>query len=411
MLRTFAFLWCSTLAAGDLGLLQRPSDNNRFFELRRTLKQPGWNSDETLFYQALVAVRFGQETSGIALLQQVLQSQPSPAIARKVHEEIASAFERIGRYKEAAQELTQALLLTPEQDPERPENANTQLLMASLSDVAPETVEYGAGDVPIRATRNRLGSWDVPVQVNGAQGQWIFDTGAGLSTLTESEAKRMGLSVLETKTYVRGSTGQKNTLRLAIAGDLQFGSARLHNVVFLVLTDAALAIGPLHYQITGILGLPVLRALHRVGISSDGAIGIQPRETASEEMPNLYFDDESPIVEISHAGHRLQMFLDTGANDTTLYPSFRNALTHEETMRLRTRREKTAGAGGMIKRKTTLVPALRLEVFETQIDLRKLSLLSEAPAGSGRYRDGVIGMDCLWGGFLLDFTSMRLEVE
>jgi hypothetical protein len=65
----------------------------------------------------------------------------------------------------------------------------------------------------------------------------------------------------------------------------------------------------------------------------------------------------------------------------------------------------------MIKRKTTLVPALRLEVFETQIDLRKLSLLSEAPAGSGRYRDGVIGMDCLWGGFLLDFTSMRLEVE
>ncbi len=410
MLRAIAFLWCSTLVAGDLGLLQRLTDNNRYFELRRALQQPGWNGGETRFYQALVASRFGQEASGIALLEQVLQSHPSPAIVRKAHEEIASALERIGRYKEAAEELTQALLLIPQQDPEQAENANNQLLMAALSDVAAETVEFGA-DVPIRATRTRLGSWDVPVQVNGARGQWIFDTGAGMSTLTESEAKRMGLSVVETKTYVRGSTGHKNTLRLAVAGDLQFGPARLHNVVFLVLADAALAIGPLHYQITGILGLPVLRALGRLGISSDGAIGIHPGETASREMPNLFFDDDSPIVEISHAGHRLQMFLDTGANDSTLYPSSRNALTHEETLQLRTRREKTAGAGGMIKRKAIMVPALRIEFFETPINLRKLSLLPEAPAGSSRYRDGVIGMDALWGGFLLDFTAMRLEVE
>jgi hypothetical protein len=42
---------------------------------------------------------------------------------------------------------------------------------------------------------------------------------------------------------------------------------------------------------------------------------------------------------------------------------------------------------------------------------KKLSLLSTAPMGNGRYRDGVIGMDALWSGFRLDFDAMRLDVE
>ena len=282
--------------------------------------------------------------------------------------------------------------------------------MASLSDVAPETVEFGE-DVPINAAHNRLGSWDVPVRVNGVNGQWIFDTGANVSTLIESEARRMGLSVLETKAYVAGSTEKRNNLRLAVARELQIGTAHVHNVVFLVLADDALNIGPLHYQIKGILGLPVLRALSRVEISNNGLVRIHLHEAVSGGAPNLYFDEASPIVEINHGQHRLQMFLDTGANATVLYPSFRNTLTREETFRLKAKREKVAGAGGMINRKTELVPTLRIEVLETSVNLRKVRLLPEMPAGNNRYRDGVIGMDALWSGFLLDFDAMRLEVE
>jgi predicted aspartyl protease len=410
MYRALVVLWCSSLAAGDIGQLHQLADGNRLFELRRALQQPGWNSAETLFYRAVIASRFGHEAAGIELLQEVLLTNPSPAISRKTHEEIASAFERIGRYRQAAQEWDEALRLTPKDDPERAGNDNTQILMASLSDFAPETVEFGE-DVPIKAAHDRLGSWDVPVQVNRVNGQWIFDTGANVSTLIESEAKRMGLSVLETKAYVTGSTEKRNNLRLAVARDLQFGTAHVHNVVFLVLADEALNIGPLHYQITGILGLPVLRALSRVEISNNGLVRIHPHEAVSEGTPNLFFDEASPIVEINHGQHRLQMFLDTGANASVLYPSFRDALTREETFRLRTKREKTAGAGGVIKRKTELIPTLRIEVFETSVNLRKLSLLPEMPTGNNRYRDGVIAMDALWSGFLLDLDAMRLEVK
>jgi hypothetical protein len=51
---------------------------------------------------------------------------------------------------------------------------------------------------------------------------------------------------------------------------VQLGAAHIHNVVFLVLADQALNIAPLHYQITGIPGIPVLRALSRVEISNAG---------------------------------------------------------------------------------------------------------------------------------------------
>src|ERR1019366_9208986 len=94
MYKALVVLWCSSLAAGDIGQLRKLSDGNRLFELRRSLQQPGWNSAETLFYRAVIASRFGREASGIELLQEVLRTNPSPAMARKTHEEMASAFEQ-----------------------------------------------------------------------------------------------------------------------------------------------------------------------------------------------------------------------------------------------------------------------------------------------------------------------------
>jgi cytochrome c-type biogenesis protein CcmH/NrfG len=98
-----------------------------------------------LFYRAVVTSRFGNEAAGIELLREVLQTSPSPAIERKTREEIASALERTGRFREAAQAWAEALRVTPADDAERVGDENTQALMASLSDVALQTVDFGQG--------------------------------------------------------------------------------------------------------------------------------------------------------------------------------------------------------------------------------------------------------------------------
>jgi hypothetical protein len=265
-------------------------------------------------------------------------------------------------------------------------------------------------DVPVRATFNELGAWDVPVDVNGRGGQWIFDTGANWSTLSAGEADRLGLETRGSDTYVRGSTGKKNPLRLAVASDLGLGRAHLKHVIFLVLSDDSLFVGPLKYQIRGILGLPVIRALGRVGIAANGDLRIEPGRTA-KGTPNLFFDGLTPIVEVRHDDRRMQMLLDTGANASFLYRSFRSALTKDEIAGLTARDEQTGGAGEIIVRRTEAVRNLRIFVSGRPANLSDVSVLTTAPEGDARYRDGVPGTDALRSGFTLDFRAMQFRLE
>ena len=401
-------LCCSGLVAADTTQLRRLYDSYRLFDLRRALEQPGEKAPETLFYRAVAASCFGHDAEGIELFKQLLSEHPDQEIARLANQEMASAFERLGRYREAAEAYDQALKLTPARDPHLAENENTRDLMASLAYVPPQTAEFGAS-VAVQATRNSLGSWNVPVEINGSKGDWIFDTGANLSTISESEAKRMGLTVRQSKAWVGGSTGERNKLQLAVAKDLRFGSAHVHNVVLLVVADESLHVAPMHVQIAGILGLPVLRALHRVGIAQSGAVSIQS-PVGSAGAPNLFLDAATPIVEVEHNGRRLQMFLDTGANASVLNPSFREALDVDELSHIQTKREKTGGVGKIVSRKVVMVPRLRIEVLGRPVELKNISLLPHAQGGDS-HRDGVLAMDALWGGFVLDFDAMRMEVE
>jgi hypothetical protein len=397
----------ATLAAGDVARLHELADTRQFFLLREALQQPGLNTADTLFYRGMVESRFGQEPKGIADLTRFLASQPSPDRRRMAYEELAAALVREGRYGEAGRNVTEALRLTlPD---ERTDNANKQKLYAALADIPPQSVAFEE-NVPVRATFNDLGSWNVPVDVNGREGQWIFDTGANWSTLSAGEAERLGLEIRESDASVGGSTGKRNALRLAVANDLRIGRAHLKHVIFLVLSDDSLFISPLKYQIHGILGLPVIRALRRVGIAANGDLRIEPGR-AARGTPNLFFDGLSPILEVRHDDRRMQMFLDTGANASLLYRSFRSALTTDEIAGLTAREEQAGGAGEILVRRTEAVRTLRLFVSGRPTNLSDVSLLTTAPEGDARYRDGVLGTDALRSGFMLDFRAMQLRLD
>jgi tetratricopeptide (TPR) repeat protein len=400
-----------SLAATDIARLRQLEEKNQFFQLREALQRLGSGDDsETLFYRALVESRFGRENAAIADLQKFLALPSDPVQQRKANEELASALMRVGRYGDSARALAEALALTPPGDADRAGTENSRALYESLAHVAPQTIEFGQ-DVTTQASRNPLGSWDVPVDVNGRQGEWIFDTGANLSTLTESEAARMGLKPQEADAYVNGSTGKKNPLRFAVAQDLRFGNAHLHNVLFLILSDQALYIGPLKYQIRGILGLPVLRALGCVSMSANGEVRIETATAGGAGQPNLFLDDWDLIVDARHGDERQQMLLDTGANATEVYPSFRDSLTSDEIARLRRKQDETGGAGGTISRMTEVAPTLRLEILGRGVKLKDVSLLPDQPEGGKSYRSGVLGMDALHQGFTLDFRNMQVRIN
>jgi predicted aspartyl protease len=410
-MRCLLGLICSlSLTTADVPQLRQLEEKSRFFELRETLQKAGWNNPENLFYRALVESRFGQEPTAVVDLQKFLAANSDRGLQRKAYEEMASALVRLGRYADAGHALSEVLRLTPLNDIDRDGTENSRALYESLADITPQTVEFGE-ETAAQAEFNPLGSWDVPVEVNGHKGKWIFDTGANWSTLSESEAAEMGLSPRETNTYVNGSTGKKNPLRVAIAGDLRFGNAHLKNVVFLVLSDQALYVGPLKYQIRGILGMPALRALGCVAMSAKGVVRIEAKEASANGEPNLFLDGWDLILDVRHVDRRLEMDLDTGANATSLNPSFLDALKPYEIASLKSKRDKTAGAGGVITRKAQVLPRLRLDILGRTEELTKVSVGGQQPTGDKSYRDGTLGMDALISGFTLDFRAMQLRLE
>jgi predicted aspartyl protease len=388
-------LVCSTLAAGDLEPLRQLTQDKRFFELRRELQHSRAGTSETLFYRGVVASRFGREEQGIGLLQEFLATKPAPELALQARQEISAAWVRLGQYGEAIRNL-------PEGDP----------LIASFRDFPPESIKILEGPA-IKATRNRLGTWDVPVQVNGVDTQLIFDTGANFSALCESEARRMGLSIRDSPATVAGATKSDNPVRVTSA-ELVLGSAHIRNVAFLVFADSAMYLAPLRLQMRGFLGLPAIRALDRVGISRDGTVRIHPPEAAAagpKEEPNLFFDSLNPVVELSHGERRLQLVVDTGAFSSEFYPSFRGALSSEEISKMKGVRQKVAGVGGtIVGRKIEQLPELWVDVLHRRLNIKKANFTPVSDDGK-RYWDGWMGIDALGGGFLLDFQSMRFTVD
>jgi hypothetical protein len=105
------------------------------------------------------------------------------------------------------------------------------------------------------------------------------------------------------------------------------------------------------------------------------------------------------------------LFLDTGANATFVYPSFRESLTKGEITGLKRKPDKTGGVGGTVSRMSEVLPTLHLEILGRTTELTSVSLLLKQPTGSKCSRDGVLGMDALQGGFTLDFRSMQLRLD
>ena len=399
-----ALVSCAALSAGDFAALRQLEENNRTFELRAELDRRGENLGELLLYRAIATNRFGSEQEAIGQFHKFLATKPAPDLERKARYELFWALTRLGEYGQAAAEVGAASRLAGEAKGNHPDYENARRLLEALSGVPGQTVEFGPSSA-VQAHRNPLGLWEVPVEVNGQHGEWIFDTGANYSTVTESEARRMGLAIREVSAYANDFAGAGHPTRLAVAGELRFGSARLRNVVFLVLADGTPPLSLAKYPIRGILGLPVMRALECVEVSAEGAIAFGKRAPAATPPPaNFFFDGLNVIVQVAHSGHNVQMMLDTGAG-TVLYPSMLDSFAPWERDQL-----KGSNGGGSAKREVELVPFIQLETAGRTLYLNGIGLFSKAPPGTSG-RDGVLGIDAVKGGFRIDFRAMRFTLN
>lgn len=172
------------------------------------------------------------------------------------------------------------------------------------------------GTATVKTKRDLAGLLNIPVQSGDSTYAFVFDTGAGISTIMESFARKLDLQFLPGATVpIRsGITGIATQSQLAVAKELRIGTTVVKHALFLVFPDSALTFGGGVYKIQGIIGFPIIKELGTLGFRKD-TLDIQPSITTGQPR-NLAADILKPYIFLQHKGRLLPFAFDTGAMQT-----------------------------------------------------------------------------------------------
>jgi predicted aspartyl protease len=283
---------------------------------------------------------------------------------------------------------------------------NTTRIWSALAGRPPQTVEVPA-TTTLPIIRDKAGLPNLAVRADTVSVPFIFDTGANLSTVTESTARRLGMQLLEGTIEVGSITGTTVASRLALCPELHLGAIRIRHAVFLVMPDSALAFPQIGFQIHGILGFPVIEALKEIQITRTGEFTV-PATPSSFGEQNLALDFLNPVVRINGDYYTF----DSGATHTALYPKYYLKYRHLIEGRYPESEVRLGGAGGSVALKGYRVP-FTARVSGQTVTIDSVQLFRESIRAEGSPFYGNIGQDLVkkFHRLTLNFESMFLKLD
>jgi Aspartyl protease len=230
--------------------------------------------------------------------------------------------------------------------------------------------------------RHEADALSVPVSIDGKTDDFLFDTGAWQSAMTELKARKLGLAIHEgTKVFV-GSSGQAATFRTAVAKEMVLGAMRFRDVSFAVIA----AEGPFRDADVGVIGMPILLAIGHITWSKDGTVEIGGTSAPSPSTtPNLVFDRHRLLLRADVLGRQVLTTFDTRANTTDLNANFAT-LFPDVVARGKKGTQDITGVGGTQSFDSVELPELLVNIGPESATLR--------PANVTLQRIALIGGEC-----------------
>jgi hypothetical protein len=253
----------------------------------------------------------------------------------------------------------------------------------------------------------------LPLVVNGRHVTWAIDTGMDVSTISDAEAARLGLTFRGSDGRIDDLAGGHATARMAVARRVVIGRTELSDVSFLVLPADQMPFKELQPGRQGLLGLPIVIALEalrwkRPRTCSSGAAV----DAESGKAKNLRYDHLKMIATVDFESKPLDFILDTGdAAGTQFWERFANDFDTLVKERGRKGIVRVTQIGGANDRETIVVPDVRLTVGRKETLLPQANVFSK-PVGDSHYH-GLLGMDVLSQAteVTIDFRSMTLVLR
>jgi len=318
--RLLACLVClaAWMKGADEAALRTAFESRHWFDLHDAVSR-----NSPLFYRLVSAAAFNDIHGAEKLLKALERSGARGVQITDAHYAMYRLYQRNGFYRRAGIEFRRAA------DPPAKGATNADWSAAEAMENFP--------DIAVKSRREgTIGykKWTgeeylvVPLKINGHDAEYAMDTGAAMSLVTESEAKRLSLTILPGMPGFDGITGAKTSQgHYAYAARVKIAKMELRNIVFMVLPDNAMDLFqrlPQHQR--GAIGMPILLAIGSVRWNRDGLItfGFAASEKSDGELhdPNIGFDGLVPMTYWEVAKHRLAVEFDTGSDRSFVWPLY-----------------------------------------------------------------------------------------
>jgi len=237
-------------------------------------------------------------------------------------------------------------------------------------------------------------AFSIPVSVNGKGGEYLFDTGAWQSVVTEPEARRLGLTLKEGSHFITDPSGTRVAYRTAIAKEVRIGGMRFNDVSFAVYAAPSWAPDAEF----GVIGIPILIHAGSIKWSKDGSVelgGTLPRMST----PNLVFSESRLLLRADFEGRRGLAILDTGATTTDFNANFASLFADLLAKNGKKGTQEISGIGGTRTFESVTLPEFTLTIGSKAVALR--------PANVTLQRNMLIGGNCCLANLGRDVLTQR----
>lgn len=397
------------LKASD-GVLDGLFKSRSYFELRDEyeIRKSNLTSADKLYYESLLESLFNKPASAIDKIN-VLMNEVSSVVtdSMKINLLKSKINNCVYLFEYAEAHETTNLLLDKYKDrieeKEIEELINSALIWDACRELGKLSLEK-SGDTKLNVKKDIAGLTNVNIEINNIPMDFIFDTGANFSTISESVAAKMNLVFLKNKIKVGSFTGSKVDSRLAYAEVLKIGNMIFKNVLFLVLPDEALTFGGGIYVIKGIIGFPVIKEMQELHITSDEIF--VPENTGESAFSNMALDGFLPVIETLINSDTTVFSFDTGAKNTVLYYEYYRKNKNLIDSIYKPVELKMGGAGGDVTVPGFKLKDVKIEISSKEIVLEEVSLISKVIKDNDKYLHGNLGSD-----FINSFSKMKINFK
>jgi hypothetical protein len=287
---------------------------------------------------------------------------------------------------------------------------NIKNLFTSFANIKTQKI-HKQKDVLLHAYRNKFNHLLTRIKMGTKNEEFIFDTGANLSTISASEAKEMKLTVFDQIVDIGSSTQKIIQSTLAVADSLYIGDILFENVLFIVMPDDELTFSQINYSIKGIIGFPVIHQLGEVHLNKDGEIFI-PKVASEKTGQNMFFENFDPVVKATSDNDTLLLIFDTGAGHTELsfkyFSEHRNEIEKKGNLQISER----GGAGGKAMVKEYLLYNFPLKIGTQKTSIEKMPVILEEYRYN-KFFDGNLGQDVFlkFNCLIISFDHMFIDFK